>query len=1133
MTTCPSCGHENPATNKFCGECASPLAPATSAGGSERKIVTALFCDVVGSTASADGADPEDVLARFRPYYKRMRAEVERFGGTVEKFIGDAIVGVFGAPVAHEDDPERAVRAGLRILEAIHDLNAADPSLELQVRVGVETGAAIVTLDAKSSEGEGSVIGDVMNTAARLQNVAPVNGVVVGRGTHRATMEIFNYEEMGEVAVKGKTDPLFVWRAVTARSRFGTDVVRNYACGFVGREVDLALLKGAFDKAISGPAPQLVTIVGEPGVGKTRLVAELFSQLDGRSDLITWRQGRCLPYGEAITFWALGEIVKAHAGILETDEQDAAAAKIDAVIPEDHPDAPWLRQRLRPLVGLEATPAAREENFSAWRTFLESLAETSAAVIVIEDLHWADDALLEFVEYLADYAEGVPMLLVCTARPELFEHHPGWAGGKRNALTVNLASLSGGETLHLISDLLDEDLMGEEIGPLIVERSGGNPLYAEEFVRLLKDVGTLTSSGSTWVLDPAAEIPMPSGIQGIIAARLDTLTPGRKALLQDAGVVGKVFWSGALTTMGAREPGEVTAALHELSRKEMVRPARQSSMQGEAEFGFWHGLVRDVCYGQIPRAHRAERHRRAAEWIESKARERMDDVADILAYHYSTALELSRSLGTPDDPDLIEATFRTLVRAGERAMALDVSRAASLLQRALEIAPPEHPDRLRALLRSSDAARETGRATDALRFADEAARAASTLNDVEGQGEALVLRSMVYNDLEDGEREVKALDEALALLEPAPPGRALCLAHASKADHYFRVDQPILGIEEADTAIRLARALSMKMEEISARRARGGCRAQLGDPGAIDELQEVVALSEELGGRAYGLSLNYLAGAQRDLDGPAAAAETYRRNIAFCQQRGFTFGEMVQRSGMLDVSFELGRWAEIPLEADRVIDWFAENGYVASRNEATLNFVRVLVPTGQLKQASTLVGQVLASAREEQDALQIAEAIIMSAIVALAEGNVPEAAELIAEYRGARRLFPRIETPHLPDLVRMCCVVGERTLAARAVEEAAPAVPRHRCAKASAAALFSEIDGDFSRAAGLHGEAADGWAAFGSIYEEGHSWLGQGRCLMALDRHREALEPITRAREIFASMGATSLVGEADAFLGP
>ncbi len=1133
MATCPSCGHENSASNKFCGECASPLAPDSSAGGTERKIVTALFCDIVGSTASADGADPEDVLARFRPYYKRMRTEVERFGGTVEKFIGDAIVGVFGAPLAHEDDPERAVRAGLRILEAIQELNAADPSLELQVRVGVETGEAIVTLDATSSEGAGSVIGDVMNTTARLQNVAPVNGVVVGRGTHRATSEIFDYEEMGEVEVKGKAEPLLVWRAVTARSRFGTDVARDYASGFVGREVDLALLRGAFEKALAGPAPQLVTIVGEPGVGKTRLVAKLFSQLDERSDLVTWRQGRCLPYGDAITFWALGEIVKAHAGILETDEPDAAAAKIDAVIPEDHPDAPWLRQRLRPLVGLEASPAAREENFSAWRTFLESLAETSAAVIVMEDLHWADEALLEFVEYLADYAEGVPMLLVCTARPELFEHHPGWAGGKRNALTVNLAPLSGGETLHLISDLLDEDLMGEEIGPLIVERSGGNPLYAEEFVRLLKDMGTLNSSGSTWVLDPAAEIPMPSGIQGIIAARLDTLTPGRKALLQDAGVVGKVFWSGALTTMGAREPGEVTAALHELSRKEMVRPARQSSMEGEAEFGFWHGLVRDVCYGQIPRAQRAERHRRAAEWIESKARERIDDVADILAYHYSTALELSRALGAPDEPHLIEATFRMLVRAGERAMALGVSRAASLLQRALEIAPHDHPDRVRALLRSSDAARETGRATDALRFADEAAHAALTLNDVEHQGEALVLRSMVSNDLRDDEREAQALDEALALLKPEPPGRALCLAHASKADYYYRVDQPVLGIEEADRAIGLARELSMKMEEITARRARGGCRSQLGDPGAIDELQEVVALSEELGGRAFGLSLNYLAGAQNDLEGPAAAAETYRRNIAFCEQRGFTFGEMVQRSNMLDVSFELGCWDEIPPEAERVIEWFAKNGYSASRNEATLNFARVLVPTGQLTRASTLVAEVLESSREEQSAEQIAEAIIVSASVAVAEGNLPEATALIAEYQGVRRLLPRIETPHLPDLVRMCCVVGERTLASRSVEEATSAVPRYRRAKASAAALFAEMDGDLSQAAGLHREAADGWAAFGSIYEEGHSWLGQGRCLVALDRDREALEPITRAREIFAGMGAASLVGEADALHGP
>ena len=404
-------------------------------------------------------------------------------------------------------------------------------------------------------------------------------------------------------------------------------------------------MKGIFDKAVASSSVQLVTVVGEPGLGKSRIVAELFGYIDARPEFVTWRQGRCLPYGEGITFWALGEIVKAHAGILESDDPATATAKLDVVLPEGEERA-WFRQRLLPLLGIDAsTSAEREELFTAWRRWLELIAEDDPTVLVFEDLHWADDAMLAFLEHLADRAEGVPLMVVGTTRPELYEQHADFGNGLRNATPINLAPLSSEETARLVSALLDASVIPAELQQPILDRAGGNPLYAEEFVRLLKDRDLLVRKGSTWELREGAEVPFPDSVRALIAARLDTLTPDAKSLLADAAVVGKVFWAGAVAAMGDRDPDAVVDMLRELSRKELVRPARRSSMQGEAEYAFWHILSRDVAYNQLPRASRAARHVAAATWIESQAPGRVEDLADVLAYHYATALELARAAG--------------------------------------------------------------------------------------------------------------------------------------------------------------------------------------------------------------------------------------------------------------------------------------------------------------------------------------------------------------------------------------------------------------------------------------------------------------------------------------------------------
>ena len=497
------------------------------------------------------------------------------------------------------------------------------------MRIGINTGEAVVALGARPEEGEGIVTGDVVNTASRLQGAAPVNGIAVSEQTYRQTERVFDYEELEPVAVKGKTEPLALYRPLAARARFGSDVTRTHTTPLVGRELEKPLLIGTFERSAQQRSCQLVTIVGEPGVGKSRLCAELFGYLEDRPGLVRWRQGRCLPYGEGIAFWALGEIVKAECGILESDSPEEAAAKLERALPADDPDRAWLLARLSPLVGAAAEPASQEESFTAWRRFLESLAGRAARRS--SSSRTCTGRTRRCSPSSSTWPTGRRACRCSSsARPGpscTSSTRPGQPA-LRNATTINLAPLTDEETARLIGSLLERAVLPAETQRALLERAGGNPLYAEEFVRLLADRDLLSGT-----LD---EVQLPDSVQALIAARLDTLSPERKSLLQDAAVMGKVFWAGALAEMGDRDPREVEQALHELARKELVRPARTSSMEGEAEYGFWHLLVRDVCYGQIPRAARAARHRAAAAWLERKAGERAEDLADVLAHHYLT-----------------------------------------------------------------------------------------------------------------------------------------------------------------------------------------------------------------------------------------------------------------------------------------------------------------------------------------------------------------------------------------------------------------------------------------------------------------------------------------------------------------
>src|SRR6266540_735225 len=671
----------------------------------ERKVVTVLFCDLAGFTR-VERLDPEDVSALLSRYQLRLRAELERFGGTVEKFIGETVMAIFGAPVGHEDDPERAVRAALAIRDWIAELGE-----DLQVRIGVATGEALVRLGAQPVEGEAMVVGDVVNTAARLQQAAPQGAVVVGEATYRATQDTIAYEELEPVEVKGKAAAVPIWLAKDAVARHGVPVDRP-AAPFVGRENDLALLKQTYSRVLRESSVQLVTIVGEPGIGKTRLVRELRSFVEQGSDGPLWHQGRCLAYGEGITFWALGEIVKAHAAVLESDTPDDAAAKLRAAVDEiaDESNRAWLRTRLAPLVGTgEVEPVEKEEAFSAWRTFLETVAARAPLVLLVEDIHWAEPALLEFIEHLVDRSTGVPLLVLCTARPELDERASGWGGGKRNSTTLSLTALSEQEMLRVVAAVLDEAVLPADTEAALLERAAGNPLYAEEFARMLRDRGLVTERADAPASVSDVEIAVPETIQATITARLDALAPDRKRLLHDAAVIGKVFWAGSLASIGHVPKEAVLEGLHELARKELVRRSRHSTLTDDVEYSFWHVLVRDVAYAQIPRADRARRHQAAADWIARIAGER--EYEEIVGYHLEQAFHYRLELGPvgEHERDLATRGAALLGKAGRRAVVRGDRRgAANLLERARALLPTGDRKRLELALPLSQYLFDTG-----------------------------------------------------------------------------------------------------------------------------------------------------------------------------------------------------------------------------------------------------------------------------------------------------------------------------------------------------------------------------------------------------------------------------------------
>ena len=1087
MTTCASCGKELQETFPFCPFCRAPLAeePAGRAR-EERKVVTVVFADLVGFTARAEQLDPEDVRSLLAGYHAALRAALERFGGTVEKFIGDAVMAVFGAPVAHEDDPERAVRAALAIREW-----ATDQGEEIQVRVAVNTGEALVTLDARPSEGDAMVAGDVVNAAARLQSAAPLNGVLVGAQTHRATADVFDYREVEPFVVKGKREPVLAWEAVQARARFGVDLTRRATTRLVGRTRELDFLVSALARVREERSAQLVTLVGVPGIGKSRLVFELFRAVDESTDLVTWRQGRSLPYGDGVTFWALAEIVKAQAGILESDRPEQAEEKVRhaaAAVAVDEAEAAWLERHLRPLAGVgEQGTSGPEEAAAAWRRYLEALADERPLVLVFEDLHWADDALLDFVDALVDRVAQVPLLVVGTARPELLQRRPAWGGGKSNASTVSLSPLADEEAALLVADVLGSPVLEADVQQALLARAGGNPLYAEQYARALAEGSDLDR--------------LPETVQGIIAARLDALPEEEKRLLQDAAVVGKVFWLGSVEAVGSVSRLEAEELLHRLERKEFVQRSRTASVANEAEYAFRHVLIRDVAYAQIPRATRVEQHRQTASWIESLGRQ--DDQAELLAHHYLQALDLAKAARL-DASELAEPARLALRNAGDRAASLYAIVAAErFYDAALRLWPDEDPERAQLLFRRAAPAYTQEGGDPAL--LTEAGLALEAAGDRRRAAVAAVL--LAKNVWNRGRLELRAehMERAERLLADEPPCREQVFALTGRASHAGLEGDNASELELATQAYELAERFGWRAEMIMALTQVGSARTTLGDAGGLDDLARAAELAEAAG--LLGLvsrALNNLAVAKEILGDVRGSTESRLSAGAVAERIGSEGERRWSRGVLTDHHYRSGRWNE----ALQLCDDFLAGPPHYLNGQAWMVRGAIRSARGDAAGALGDAEEAVAYARRIGQPQVLYYMLPFGACV-LASAGAPDRAEPLArEYldvlAGGRELqFGVIAIAAFAAAARRLGLDAEleQALAGRAPSP--------------------WIDAARSYARGEYVDAAAMLERIGTLPEEAEARLRAGEQLGAEGRADEADEQLQRARTFYESVGGT------------
>jgi len=1093
--------------------------------GAERKLVTVLFADVDEVGEQFGERDPEDVGRALGGQLDEVRLHVERYGGVVEHTLGGRVVAAFGIPRTRADDPERAVRAALSIREAFAGGRAAPP--KARVQLAVATGEALV----RSSGNGQRVTGELLTTCGRLLETTPPGGVLVSQATMHATERVIAYGPATLVGLAGGTT-MQAWSALEPRITIEPRAGALRLPPMVAREPELEVLLDRFEQVHSGGPARLVALVGDPGIGKSRLVAEFAARLGGGLEPVAWRQGRSPPYGDGVTYWALSEIVKAEAGILETDTAEQAESKLAGAVLEVVPEpgaAAWVARHLRPLVGVTGTqhgpgaPSTREEAFAAWRRFLYGLAERRPLVLVIEELHRADDGMLEFLEDLVTQGPGrpTPLLVVGTARPELFERRPAWgrpadAGAQTEVARgvvdgielLWLRPLSDADTERLLTGLLARHGLPGNVGARLVGRVAGNPLFAEEYVRMLRDRGVGAEDpppGS----GPAARRSLPATVHAIVAARLDALPPEEKAVLQDAAVLGQVGWLGALAEIGDRDRAGLRASLERLELKEYVVRAERSRVAGEVEYAFHHLLVRDVAYGQIVRASRAEKHLRAARWIESLAPGRAEDRAELLAHHYQAALSFARAAGQATE-NLVGQARNALRDAGDRAAALGADgRAASYFAQALELSPPDDPDRPELLLRLGRArCQEEGGGGEALAAArDGLLDAGKRVQAAEAEmllGELAFLHGR-------GEERAAHSERARALVAGAAPSRPKAAVLRGCMLHLVIANRHAEARRLAEEVLALAATLGLRDMAADAHGTIGLARVDAGDAGGIAELEQAIAIVESAGSPGaivWQLNLAYAFAALGDLSAFSRALDASWRTAE-------RFGSLRRlrsiRLQRVAEQYWTGRWHE----AVRTVDALVAGTVAGQRHylewECRMWRGRIRLAQGASGPALQDAAVALELAREAADPQGLNPTRAFNARVLLATGRREAAAGLADELLtglGGSVLGADLGV----DLGVVLAELGHpvAVLDGRGI----PPSPWLEAARAFVADQPQR--------------AAELYAAIGSRPDEAYARLEAARRALELGRPHDAGTNATAAAAFYRTVGASTLLREAE-----
>lgn len=785
-TACATCGTVNPVTARFCSECAAPLggdAPRTTATTTtasrkaadpiaERRLVSVLFADLVGFTAFAEGRDAEEVRDLQTRYFDTVRETIGRYGGTVEKFIGDAVMALWGAPVAREDDAERAVRAALDLVAAVRGLG---PGIE--IRAGILTGEAAVTLGATD---QGMVAGDMVNTASRLQSAAPPSAVLVGEATRRAAGSAIVFAAAQDQVLKGKASPVPAWLALrVVAQRGGVGRSETLEAPFVGRDEQLRQLKDLFHATGREGRARLVSVIGPAGIGKSRLAWEFLKYVDGLVERVWWHDGRSPAYGDGITFWALGEMIRGRAGLQETDDEPTTRARIATMLKEHVPDETeraWIEPALLSLLGVESG-AGSEQLFGAWRTFFERLAASGPVVLVFEDLHHADSGLLDLIDHLLEWSRSVPILIVTLARPELLERRSDWGAGKRSFTSVYLEPLPTSAMRGLLSGLVPG--LPDGARDTIVERADGIPLYAVETVRMLVAQGRLVREDDGYRLaDALTDLAVPETLTALIAARLDELDPADRGLVADAAVLGQSFTLAGVAAVAGVDPATLEPRLRALVRRELLVQAADPRSPERGQYAFVQALIREVAYNTLAKRDRKVRHLAAARFFESLG---TDELAAALAGHYLAAQGYATD---GPEADALAAQARVALRAAaERAATLGAHvQAITFLEHALAVSP-EPSDRVDIHERALASARQGLVAEVVERHALGALEARRASGDRESIALAVAEYARAIGDYEtSGDRSLEILLpawESFSDLEYTPAGVALMQGLAS------------------------------------------------------------------------------------------------------------------------------------------------------------------------------------------------------------------------------------------------------------------------------------------------------------------------------------------------------------------